>query len=126
MDDLNLKTADELVRLHNAMCAEEDRIDGPWKKSKRTLIECIRALGNQATDDQAAEAAEGTGGRPKETIGAYVEAMLATEATYADIARTARERFEGARTTTRSVASVASALRRRGVLVTFRKKRLAP
>ena len=121
MDDLNLKTADELVRLHDGMCAEEARIDGPWKKSKRALIERIRALGNQEPDGQTAKAIEETGGRPMETVGALIEALVVTDITYDGIVSAVRARFPCARTTKRAVASIASAMRRQGLEVPSRK-----
>lgn len=120
-DELYSRTAAELVEMHNRLCPEGEALNGPWKASKRELIGRIRALGDRSTDDQAPETTEEAEERPKETVGGFVEAMLATEAAYADIARMARERFEGAQTTSRSVASVASVLRKRGVRVPFRR-----
>lgn len=108
MNDLNRWTADELVRLHNARAPASDRVTGPWRRPKRELIEMIRALGDRPNCDQAVAAAG-----KAETVGSFVEAMLSTDATYAEIARLARLRFDDARTTARSVASAASALRKR-------------
>ena len=110
MEDLNRRTAEELISLHNARCAEEDRIEGPWKQSKRDLIDRIRALGTTEEDGPRSGSADDA-----KTVGALVEALVATELTYDEIVRMVRERFPDARTTARSVASVASVLRMRGV-----------
>ncbi len=56
------------------------------------------------------------------TVGALVEALVATELAYDEIVRMVRERFPVARTTARSVASVASVLRKRGVAVPLRRR----
>lgn len=105
MNDLNRWTADELVRLHNARAPASDRITGPWRRPKRELIGMIRALGNRPDYYTAVAVAERA-----RSVGAFVEAMLGTDATYAEIARMARLRFDGARTTARSVASTATKL----------------
>ena len=55
------------------------------------------------------------------TVGALVEALVATELAYDEIVRMVRERFPDARTTVRSIASVASVLRNRGVDVPLRR-----
>lgn len=55
------------------------------------------------------------------TVGALVEALVATELAYDEIVRMVRARFPDARTTARSVASVASVLRKRGVAVQMRR-----
>lgn len=107
MRDLNRWTADELVRLHNARAPATERVTGRWRRPKRQLIAMIRALGDRPEYDEAVAAAERA-----ETVGEFVEAMLRTDATYSEIARLARRRFDGARTTARSVASAASRLRR--------------
>lgn len=57
----------------------------------------------------------------RETVGALVESMLTTDAAYDEIVAAVRERFPDAKTTSRSVASVASAMRRRGVEVPHRR-----
>lgn len=51
MDQLNMKTALELVVLHNSLCKPENRIDGQWKQSKRELVLRIRALDDANTED---------------------------------------------------------------------------
>jgi hypothetical protein len=121
MDDLNLKTADELVRLHNAMCAEEGRIDGPWKKSKRALIERIRAFGEPVAAEGRAAIIETVTIENAKTVGTLVEALVATNLAYGEIVRTVKARFPNANTTTRSVASVASALRQQGREIPMRR-----
>lgn len=106
MNDLNRWSSNELIRLHNARAPTSDRITGPWRRSKRELIRMIRALGDWPEYDAAAAAAERT-----DTVGAFVEAMLMTDATYTEIARLARVRFSGANTSARSVASFSYARR---------------
>lgn len=103
MNDLNRWSAVELVLLHNALCQIEQRITKPWKRTKRELIAIIKALGDHKLGDASITVAERS-----ETIGAFIKAMLSTGASYSDIARLARARFQGARTTARSVASMAS------------------
>lgn len=135
-DELYSRTAAELVEVHNRLCPEGDEVQGPWKASKRELIGRIRVLGDQSTDDQAPEAAEEADERPNETVGAtgrgpsatakgavgaLVREMLMTEAPYERIVGEVRKRFPGAQTTSRSVASVASVLRREGAAVPMRR-----
>ncbi|MED5549600.1 MAG: hypothetical protein VX529_09595 [Pseudomonadota bacterium] len=120
-DELYSMTAAALVEMHDRACRPEDRIGRPWKRSKRELIGMIRALGATHGDERSPKAAEDTATGDAETVGAFVARLLMTEATYAEIAVAARERFDGARTSPRSVASVASGLRRRGVLVPRRR-----
>lgn len=97
-------------------------IEGPWKKSKRELIERIGALGEPQATRQLHGSVEETGPPPgvpddAKTVGALVEALVVTELAYGEIDRMVRERFSDARTTARSVASVASVLRKRGITV---------
>lgn len=120
-DELYSMTAAALVEMHDRACRPEDRIGRPWKRSKRELIGMIRALGATRGDERSPKAVEDARADDVETVGAFVARLLMTEATYAEIAAAARERFEGARTSPRSVASVASGLRRRGVLVPRRR-----
>ena len=120
LEDLNRRTADELICLHNARCAGDNRIEAPWKRSKRDLIERIWALAEPvATEDRAAVTERADDGDAK-TVGTLVEALVGTELTYNEIVRIVKERFPDARTSARSVASVASRLRHLGVIVPLR------
>lgn len=132
MKDLNEMTAAELAAEHDLICDPADRIGGrPWKKGKARLIERIERLRRDVgpLDDakpaeREPEAAENTDAEPegrRETVGALVEAMLATDAAYDEIVAAVRERFPDAKTTRRSVASVASAMRKRGDDVPLRR-----
>lgn len=121
MDHLNLKTAGELVRLHNTMCADDARIEGPWKRSKRNLIERIRAFGGPGTVENRPAAAESAAVDDTETIGAFIAALIVTDLTYDEIVRLVIQRFPDAHTNARSVASIASVFRKRGIKVPFRR-----
>ncbi len=128
MDDLTDMTAAELAAEHDRICDPADRIGGrPWKKGKARLVERIERLrrdaeplGGAGSAERKPEAAEDVDGR-RETVGALVEAMLTTDAAYDEIVAAVRERFPEARTTRRSVASVASAMRKRGAEVSLRR-----
>lgn len=132
MDDLHQMTAAELAAEHDRLCDPADRIGGrPWKKGKARLIERIerlrrdaKPLGGSGPTEREAETAEDDRAEPngrRETVGALVESMLTTDAAYDEIVAAVRERFPEARTTRRSVASVASAMRRRGAEVPMRR-----
>jgi hypothetical protein len=122
MEDLNRLTADELIRLHNARAGASARIEGPWKRSKRDLIDCIRALGEPEPAEHQVDATERTAAGEAKTVGAMVEVLVVTDLPYDEIVCLVKERFPEARTTARSAASVASVMRNRGVAVPFRKK----
>jgi len=132
MDDLHQMTAAELAAEHDRICDPADRIGGrPWKKGKDRLIDRIERLrrdagplGDSGPAEREPEAAEDVDAEPegrRETVGALVESMLTTDAAYDEIVAAVRERFPEARTTRRSVASVASAMRRRGADVPMRR-----
>ena len=59
---------------------------------------------------------------PRGAIGALVIELLVTEMPYEDIVKQVRETYQDARTTARSIASVAMDLRRDGVNVPSRRK----
>lgn len=133
MKDLNEMTAAELAAEHDRLCDPGDRIGGrPWKRSKAELAERVERLTRDAGPlggartagcvPESAEDASDAAAEP-DTVGALVEAMLTTDASYGEIVSAVRERFPEARTTRRSVASVASAMRRRGAEVPLRRRR---
>jgi hypothetical protein len=100
----------ELVELHNSRSAEP--IVGPWKKSKQQLIERISALGKAEADDAEADVTEA----PKQTVGVLVKQLLLDpDLSYSDIVALVKETFAEARTTVRSVASVACVMRRKSL-----------
>jgi hypothetical protein len=111
-DNLYSQTAVELVELHNRLCPPEAKIEGQWKASKRALIAMIRKFGTLPPDNALPILTEKPTPRPMETIGALIKAMLATGSTYEEIAVRARARFPSAKTTPRSVASVACVMRK--------------
>jgi len=126
-DELYSLTARELVDRYNDACAREDRIQGPWKASKRELIGRIRTLGVPTTDERAPETAEDTGesiGTTRGALGILIQEMLMTELPYTRIVEEVCHHFPGARTSSRSVASMASVLRRKGIAVPMRRTKL--
>ncbi len=92
-----------------------------WSRKRTDLEEVVaKLLGDAAIDDAKAVVSEHVMAREAEpkgspgTVGAYVESMLITDAAYDEIVAAVRERLPEARTSRRSVASVASAMQRRG------------
>ena len=126
MKELTEMTATELVAEHDRLCGPENRIDGPWKRSKAELAARIEALGGTEAVERTARTAREApaGGAEPQTVGALVEALLATGMDYGGIVAAVRGRFPDARTTRRSVASVACRLRRAGVAVPLRRARV--
>ena len=95
---------------------------GPFSKAE--LIGRIEALGAPDADDEANEPAEAVTDDRGQTIGALVAELLADpDLGYAEIVAVVRGRFPKARTTARSVASVASTMRRMGVDVPKRGRK---
>ena len=124
MQDVHIgKTARELIEVHNARGAPGDRIE-EWKASKGKLIAMIEAMPD-------AEAAESPETKPEdepapETIGQMVKRLVAeTDLDYGAIVKEVRSAHPEARTTRRSVASVACMLRKTGVEVPKRHGRMA-
>ena len=125
-DDLNEMTAAALVELHDSLCPERDRIGRPWKKGKAALIERVRPLlehdelsERSSLAEAMAVATERADDAP-ETVGRLVERLLLADEggwSYADVVDEVRRRFPQARTTCRSVASVAADMRRHGTAV---------
>ncbi len=111
-DNLYSKTAVELVKLHNRLCSPEAKIEGQWKASKRALIAMIRKFGTLPPEKALPIITEKPAPRPVETISDFIKAMLASGGTYEEIATRARAQFPNAKTTPRSVASVACVMRK--------------
>lgn len=63
---------------------------------------------------------------PRGAIGNLVIRLLVTDMPYEDIIRQVRETYPTAKTTARSIASVAMTLRREGIEVPSRRKPAAP
>ena len=94
-------------------------------KTKTTQVtkDATEVLGADATETAAPKAAENTEDRPRLTVGATVKRLLTeTDLGYAEIVDKVLEEHPDARTTARSVASVASILRKKGVDVPMRRK----
>ena len=123
-DELHEKTAAELVELHNERCRPEDVIEGPWKASKAELIDLIRAFGDVDEADAPETVTDKDEPRSVATIGALVAELLRDpDLSYAEIVDRVKAQFPDARTTARSVASVAVGLRKKGVEIPKRGRR---
>lgn len=127
MKRLDEMTGRELVEEHNRRCAPGDEI-GTWKKAKAELVAIVEALGapegatpsDDATDEPAVDHGDDYG-----EFGSISELtrylLVATRLSHGEIVDVVRNRFPDARTTRRSVASVACDLRRRGEEVALRR-----
>ncbi|MGH1412835.1 MAG: hypothetical protein ACRBB0_05050 [Pelagimonas sp.] len=79
--------------------------------------------GDKATDNAKAASTESTDTQPKQTVGTLVAELLNdTALSYAEIVALVKSDFPEAKTTTRSVASIASMLRRKGQDIPSRRK----
>jgi hypothetical protein len=126
-----MTTARQMVEEFNAR--HPDRaIAGPWKGSKEALrrrmdetereVQATEAERRDADANRAAPEPEAEAKGARGAIGRAVEELLLTSgADYAEIVRQVRGRFPGARTTARSVASVACGMRKKGVPVATRR-----
>jgi len=127
-------TVAELLDVHNDL-AERCGTDvlKSWKRAKPELIDRIEALDVRLPDTHEPEAtedaeptdheADDTPEQPKRTIGALVEELLMDEALgYEAIVDLVKAEFTDAKTSVRSVASVAANLRKKGVDVPLRRK----
>lgn len=109
--DLKSMTGKQLVAIHDGLCPPSDRIDGAWKKGKAELIRIIEDL-----EPKPEPKKNGHG------IGKIIEILLTdTDLTYAEIVADVKAQVPEAKTTTRSVASIAKTLKQRGVKFASRK-----
>lgn len=114
MTGLEDMTAKQLLELHNSRAPEDQKLSS-WKGKKSELVERVRALGVAAAEAVARKSTENT-------IGASVRRLLQDETLgYDDIVRLVKAAHPEAETTPRSIASVASVLRRKGVEVPSRR-----
>ena len=103
-----MTTTKELLAAHNALVPEDERLT-QWKRSKDELAARIADL-QAAAEPEAPKPPRGKG------IGLLVRELLVnTSLTYKEIEERVRDEIVGAQTTTRSIASVARALRKQGV-----------
>lgn len=119
-DDMDMKTmtAAQLVAVHNARCDNERQIK-EWRASKAALIERIEALKPSKPQRKATEKATP---QARGAIGRAVAMLLRDpRLSYADILQMVRAANPKAATSTRSIASVAAAMRREGVDVPLRR-----
>lgn len=79
--------------------------------------------GDETVDNAKAASAVSTDTRPKQTVGTLVADLLTdTALSYAEIVAQVKSEFPEAKTTPRSVASIASMLRRKGQDIPSRRK----
>lgn len=91
-------------------------------KTTKETNDATEVLGADAAETAAPEAPEKTEDRPRVTVGATVKRLLTeTDLGYAEIVDRVLAEHPDARTTARSVASVASTLRKKGVDVPMRR-----
>lgn len=103
--------------------AEKKRAEHPGSLAVEVVPTDGRALGDEAKHDEPPEATESTDASERVTVGATVRRLLIeTDLGYVEIVDAVKARFPKARTSTRSVASVASALRRDGEAIPFRRR----
>lgn len=125
MDDLGdttKTTAADLVALHNRLCQPDERIVSEWKKSKGQLLDRIRALDEPVPIDGTREAAKETEDRPRRTVAEVAAELLADPSlNYSAIVERVRAELPWSRTTRRSLASLASRIRRAGKVVPKRR-----
>lgn len=150
-DALTQMTISELLEVHNGL-AEQHGGDAlqSWKRAKSELVDRTVALGAVPADETAPEVAEEADtldheadGAPEQepsvddkirnakvtgparlgTIGELVhELLMDVDNAYVEIVAEVKRRFPDAKTTARSVASVAATLRKKGVDVPTRRK----
>lgn len=108
MKSTDSMTASELVELHNALCPADQKIEGEWKKSKDLLIEKISDF-EKVMDKNVTISSE------------VMKLLMDEELSYTDIVKDILKKFPNAKTTARSVASVASVARRKGIEVPKRR-----
>jgi hypothetical protein len=83
----------------------------------------LKTHGDKATDYTKAPPSEHTDSTPKQTVGTLVAELLDDAAlSYAEIVARVKSDFPEAKTSTRSVASIASMLRRKGQDIPSRRK----
>lgn len=119
--DMTTMTAAQLIAVHNERCPRPERLT-TWKASKAALIKKIDALDARTTKTSAPRTTEKAKRAPDGSISASVRRLLADpKLSYDDIVELVRAAHPEAETTNRSVASVASVMRKSGTDVPFRK-----
>lgn len=92
-------------------------------KTTQETNDATEVLGADAAKTAAPEATENAEDQSRPTVGATVKRLLTeTDLGYAEIVDNVLAEHADARTTARSVASVASTLRKKGVDVPMRRK----
>lgn len=121
MTGLEDMSAKELIQLHNERCAKSDRLSS-WKGKKSELINRVRLLGERPKQTSKPKAAEKAKRAPDGSISASVRKLLTDPSlSYDDIVQMVRAAHPDAETTNRSIASVASVMRKSGTKVPMRK-----
>ncbi len=126
-----MATAKEMIEEFNARRPER-AIGMAWKGSKDALrarldemeaeARALDAERQKEAEAERPERAEPEAKAPRGQLGKMVEHLLVTSgASYGEIVRLVRAQFPQARTTAKSVASVAHALRKKGLPVVARR-----
>lgn len=115
-------------KLNAAIDAEQATQVNKWYAEGEELTPEEQAeIGSELTDlTSDAEKPATEEKAPRGAIGALVIELLVTEMPYADIVAQVKETYPSAKTTARSIASVAMDLRRAGIEVPSRRKPAAP
>lgn len=119
--DFSKMTAAELAGVFNAKCPKDKRIK-EWRASKAALISRIEALEASKTRNRQRTRAEKAKDERRGAIGKSVATLLRdARLSYSDILQLVMAAHPNASTSTRSIASVAAAMRRDGVDVPLRR-----
>lgn len=95
-------TTKELIDIHNQHCGEDEKLTS-WDQSNEELIKVLKGMGLIDTPST-------------EKVSDFVSDLLqSTDLPYTDIEELAKNEFPKARTSTRSIASIACRLRKEGV-----------
>lgn len=102
-------TTEELIDIHNQHCEEDDKLSS-WEGSNEELIEKLKSMDLIDTPSTV-------------KVGDFVSDLLQTTSlSYSDIEDLAKQEFPKARTSTRSIASIACRLRKEGLEVPKRSR----
>ena len=115
------KSSREKLEVAIADLQSVDRTDPtmPMGENGNSLVDPLDELSDLTSDEPIPATIQKS---PRGAIGALVIELLVTEMPYEDIVKQVRETYPDAKTTARSIASVAMDLRRDGVNVPSRRK----
>lgn len=111
----NEKGVSEPATVRDEKDPPESKINGRKEGAKLAPDKRAKSLGDREPTDTEQEVTEAVPHQPRQTIGDMVADLLMDPTLdYITIVRKVIERYPSAKTTTRSVASVASVMRRNG------------